>query len=132
MQAADYLSEGGRTVYVAEADNGFAKKLAANDRWYLVGRTAQKQVKRFKSVTDIQVGAHGTVRLTTPQGVQELPAIDTIVLASERRSDRSVAELANARGLETYVIGDAQDIVSEDAGTIFTNIAMAYDRARAV
>ena len=132
MQAADYLSEGGRTVYVAEADDGFAKKLAANDRWYLVARTIEKKVRRFKSVTDIKVDGDGTVRLTTPQGVQQLPAIDTIVLAGDRRSDRTLAELAQARGLETYLVGDAADVTSEDSGTIFNNIAMAYDRARAV
>ncbi len=132
MQAADYLSEGGRKVYVVEADNGFAKKLAANDRYYLIGRTVDKGVQRFKGVTDIKVETDGTVRLTTRQGVEDLPPIDTIVLAGERRSDRSIAEHSNARGIETYVIGDAHDIDTEDSGTIFSNITMAYDRARSV
>jgi len=54
------------------------------------------------------------------------------VFASERRSNRSVAELAKARGLETYIVGDASDVVSEDSGTIFTNIAQAYDIARRI
>ena len=35
MQAADYLSENGAKVTVAEAHHHFAQKLAANDRWYL-------------------------------------------------------------------------------------------------
>lgn len=132
MQAADYLSEGGRTVYVAESHGHFAQKLAANDRWYLVARTIQKNVRRFKNVQDIEIDPDGGVRLVTPQGRQPLPGIDTIVFAGERRSDRSVAEIAKARGLETWIIGDAADMSSEDSGTILMTIAQAYDRARAV
>jgi NADPH-dependent 2,4-dienoyl-CoA reductase/sulfur reductase-like enzyme len=132
MQAADYLSEGGRTVYVAEAHGHFAEKLAANDRWYLIARTIQKKVRRFKNVRDIEIGADGSVILRMEGAAQTLPGIDTVVFASERRSERAVGELAKSRGLETYVIGDAADVSSEDSGTILTNIAQAYDRARAI
>ena len=132
MQAADYLSEGGRTVYVAESHGHFAQKLAANDRWYLVARTIEKKVRRFKHVHDIEVDADGAVRLVTPQGKQALPGIDTVVFAGERRSERALAELARARGIETHVIGDAADVVTEDGGTILSTIAQAYDRARAI
>jgi 2,4-dienoyl-CoA reductase-like NADH-dependent reductase (Old Yellow Enzyme family) len=132
MQAADYLSEGGRTVYVAESHGHFAQKLAANDRWYLVARTIEKNVRRFKNVHDIEIGADGGIRLVTEQGAHPLPGIDTIVFAGERRSDRSIAEAARARGLETYVIGDAADVTSEDSGTILSTIAQAYDLARSI
>jgi hypothetical protein len=54
------------------------------------------------------------------------------VFAGERRSDRSIAEAARARGLETYVIGDAADVTSEDSGTILSTIAQAYDLARSI
>ena len=70
--------------------------------------------------------------LRTDGAAQTLPGIDTVVFASERRSERAVAELARSRGLETYVIGDAADVSSEDSGTILNNIAQAYDRARAI
>ena len=132
MQAADYLSEGGRTVYVAEEHGHFAQKLAANDRWYLVGRTMQKQVKRFKDVSRIEVGADDSVAVITAKGREVLPGIDMIVLASERRSNRALTEIAKVRGIETYTIGDASDVISEDAGTIFSNIAQAYDTARRI
>jgi 2,4-dienoyl-CoA reductase-like NADH-dependent reductase (Old Yellow Enzyme family)/thioredoxin reductase len=132
MQAADYLSEGGRKVYVAEAHGHFAQKLAANDRWYLVGRTIEKQVRRFKDVRNIEIGADDTVCVVTEKGTEVLPGIDTIVFASERRSNRSLAEIAKARGFETYIVGDASDVVSEDSGTIFSNIAQAYDIARRI
>jgi NADPH-dependent 2,4-dienoyl-CoA reductase/sulfur reductase-like enzyme len=132
MQAADYLSEGGRTVFVAESHGHFAQKLAANDRWYLVARTIQKNVRRFKNVQDIEIDPDGAVRLVTLQGRQPLPGVDTIVFAGERRSDRAVAEIAKVRGLETWVIGDVADVSSEDSGTILMTIAQAYDRARAI
>ena len=41
-------------------------------------------------------------------------------------------ETRGAKGLETHIIGDAFDVVSEDAGTIFANIAQAYDVARQI
>jgi NADPH-dependent 2,4-dienoyl-CoA reductase/sulfur reductase-like enzyme len=132
LQAADYLSERGATVYVAEAHEHFAQKLAANDRWYLVGRAIEKKVRRFKNVQDIEIGADDSVVLVTQKGREHLPGIDTIVFASERRSDRQLAEIATARGCKTYVVGDAADVISEDSGTIFANIAQAYDFARRV
>lgn len=132
LQVADYLSDRGAKVYVAEAHEHFAQKLAANDRWYLVGRTIEKKVRRFKNVRDIKISADDEVVLVTEKGREGLPAIDTIVFASERRSDRSLAQVAAALGCKTYVIGDAADVVSEDSGTIFANIAQAYDIARRV
>jgi hypothetical protein len=40
--------------------------------------------------------------------------------------------VANSKGYKTYVVGDAFDVVSEDSGTIFANIAQAYDIARQI
>ena len=132
MQAADYLSEGGAQVYVAEAHNHFAQKLAANDRWYLVARTIEKKVQRFKNVHDIEIAENGGVTLVTDKGKESLPDIGTIVFASERRSTRTLVEIAKGKGYDTHVIGDAFDVTSEDAGTIFANIAQAYDTARRI
>jgi 2,4-dienoyl-CoA reductase-like NADH-dependent reductase (Old Yellow Enzyme family)/thioredoxin reductase len=132
MQAADYLSEGGSKVYVAESHGHFAQKLAANDRWYLVGRTIEKNVRRIKDVRGIEIRTDESVYVVTDKGKEMLPGVDTIVFASERRSNRSMAEIAKARGYETYIIGDASDVVSEDSGTIFSNIAQAYDIARRI
>lgn len=130
LLAADYLSEGGRTVHVAEAQNHFARKLAANDRWYLISRLIEKGVKRYKNVRGIDISDDDEVGLLTDDGIRALPGVDTIVLANERRSIRSVAELAATRGIESHVIGDASDIVTEDSGTIMVSIAQAYDLAR--
>ena len=132
LQVADYLSEGGRTVCVAEADSHFGAKLAANDRWYLVARTMAKQVRRFKNVRDIVIDGEQRVWLATDTGKEYLPDIDTIVFSSERRSVQTLAELAKAQGYETHIVGDASDVTSEDSGTIFSNVAQAYDRARTI
>jgi NADPH-dependent 2,4-dienoyl-CoA reductase/sulfur reductase-like enzyme len=129
LQMADYLSEGGRNVVVAEAHNHFAQKMAANDRWYLTARTIEKNVQRIKNVRGVDITDAG-VSLILDKGPQPLPGIDTIVFASERRSVRSVAEIARDKGIETHVVGDAADAVTEDSGTIFANIAQAYDVAR--
>ena len=132
MLIADYLSEGGRNVIVAEAHGHFAQKLAGHDRWYLLNRQNAKGVRRVKDVRGIEVGGNDDVWLVTDAGRELLDGIDTIVFASDRRSDRGLLELANGIGAETYVVGDAHDAVSENAGTIFANIARAYDVARQV
>jgi pyruvate/2-oxoglutarate dehydrogenase complex dihydrolipoamide dehydrogenase (E3) component len=132
MLIADYLSEGGRRVTVAEAHGHFAQKLAGHDRWYLLNRQNAKGVRRVKGVHGVEVGGADDVWLITQTGREMLPGIDTIVFASERKSDRGLLEMAEASGAKTYVVGDAHDVQSENSGTIFANIAQAYDMARQV
>jgi pyruvate/2-oxoglutarate dehydrogenase complex dihydrolipoamide dehydrogenase (E3) component len=132
MQAADYLSEAGKKVWVAEATGHFAPKLAAHDRWYLLGRTDRKGVRRIKHVHGVEIDGEDKVWLVTGKGRELVPAIDTIVFAGDRRSDRSLAEICERRGLETHIVGDAFDVTSEDGGTIFATIAQAYDVARSI
>jgi NADPH-dependent 2,4-dienoyl-CoA reductase/sulfur reductase-like enzyme len=133
MLAADYLSEGGRTVTVAEAHDHFGEKLAAHDRWYVLNRQNAKNVRRVKNVHDIEVGGNDDVWLVTSVGREMLPGIDTIVFASDRRSNRSIGEVAEKFGAKTIFVGDAKDVTNSDiAGTIFANIAMAYDAARVI
>lgn len=105
---------------------------SATDRWYLVARTMAKQVRRFKNVRDIVIDGEQRVWLATDTGKEYLPDIDTIVFSSERRSVQTLAELAKAQGYETHIVGDASDVTSEDSGTIFSNVAQAYDRARTI
>lgn len=132
MQAADYLSESGAQVTVAEGGHHFGQKLAANDRWYLVARTMKKKVRRVKDVHAVEIGVDDSVTLATDKGHETIPGIDMIVFAGERRSLRPLAEVAKARGIETYIVGDASDVVTEDSGTIFATIAQSYDIARRI
>ncbi|MFA5632014.1 MAG: FAD-dependent oxidoreductase [Porticoccaceae bacterium] len=130
MQVADYLSEQGKTVIIAEEGGHFAGKMAANDRWYLTGRLIEKGVKRFKHVRGIEILPEDQVWLTVGEERQHLPGIDTIVLASERQSDRTLVEVAEKLGIKTHVVGDAKDVDSEDGGTVFSSIAQGYDLGR--
>ena len=112
--------------------NRLAPLGGGHDRWYLLNRQNAKHVRRVKGVHGVEVGGNDDVWLVTDDGREQLPGVDTIVFASDRRSNRSLVELANASGAETYVVGDAHDVTSENSGTIFANIAQAYDLARQV
>lgn len=129
--AADALSEAGRQVWVAESSGHFARKLAGHDRWYLFNRLGRKGVERIKRVERIELEGDTIVLIAGAEHIR-LPGIDAVVFASDRRSDRALAEAARARGLETHVVGDAHDASSEQAGTVFANIAHAYDVARRI
>lgn len=130
--AADWLADRGAEVWVAEAHGHFGEKLAGHDRWYLLNRLAKKPVHRLKHVRGIEVGGNDDVWLTTDEGPQMLPGIDTIVFASDRRADRGLAEVAEGMGLDTYVVGDAHDATSEQSSTILATIQQAYDVARRI
>jgi len=62
----------------------------------------------------------------------DLPKVDTIVFASERKSERSLVEAAERMGARVIIVGDANDATSENASTIFANVAHAYDNARLI
>jgi len=130
LQIADHVSEQGAAVFVAEEGSHFASKLAANDRWYLTSRIIAKGVQRIKKLRNFEVLDEDAIWITTADGRQQLPGIDTIILANARQSDRAMAEVTEKLGIETHVIGDAADMTSEDSGTIFANIAQGYDLAR--
>ncbi|MGE0827894.1 MAG: FAD-dependent oxidoreductase [Hyphomonadaceae bacterium] len=130
--AADYLSEDGREVWVAESQNQFGGKLAGHDRWYLFNRMNSKAVHRVKNVHGVEIGGNDDVWILTKSGRELLEGVDTVVFASERRSNRGVSEIANKLGIETHLVGDAYDATSEHSGTIFANIARAYDVARRI
>jgi len=130
MQIADYLADKNKIVTVVEEHNHFAEKLAANDRWYLIARIIQKGVRRIKNMKKIEILPDDEVWIVTGEGRENLPDIDTIVLASERQSERSLAELSEKIGIETHIIGDAKDAVGEASAMIMTSIAQGYDLAR--
>lgn len=132
LQVADFLSVDGKKVYVVEAEGHFAGKLAANDRWYLVGRIIEKGIKRTKNVSKIEILPGDEVWIVTDKGKEKLPEIDTIVLASKRRSNRFLAEVCKKKGIETHIIGDAISVSGEDGGTLFSCIASGYDVGRQI
>jgi len=69
-------------------------------------RIDEKKVRRVKHVHNVEVDSDDSVWLVTDNGREHLPGINTIVFASDRRSNRSVVEMAEARGVKTHIIGD--------------------------
>jgi len=132
MVVADYLAERGAAVTVAGFGRHFGHKLAAHDRWYLLNRQNAKHVKRVKNVHDIVQSDQDELTLQTAEGSLPLGKIDAVVFASERKSDRAILEAVERQGAKVVVVGDAHDVVSENGGTIFANIAHAYDSTRRI
>jgi len=132
LQVADYLSERDKRVYVVEKGAHFAEKMASNDRHYLVGRIISKGVKRYKKVERVEILPTDEVWMVSDGGRERLPEIDTIVLASDRRPNIFLAEVAERKGIETHIIGDASGIAGEGQGTVQAAITAGYDVGRQI
>ena len=132
LQVADYLSESGRKIYVVEKGAHFAEKMASSDRHYLMGRIISKGVKRYKTVQRIEILPVDEVWMVNGSGRERLPEIDTIVLAGDRRPNIFLAEMAERKGIETHVVGDAKGFAGRDQGTVLAAIAGGYDVGRQI
>jgi len=132
LQVADYLLEKGKMVCLVERGERFAEKMAIMDRFYLEERTKQKGIKRFKNVHEVEVQPTDEVWINSDKGRLRLPEIDTIVLASDRRPNVFLAEVAERKGIETHIIGDASGVNGEDKGTVMTAISTGYDVGRQI
>ncbi|OGO03636.1 MAG: hypothetical protein A2Y72_06670 [Chloroflexi bacterium RBG_13_53_26] len=132
LQVADYLSEKGKTVCVVEKGDHFAQKMASNDRRFLVGRLIEQGVKRHKNVEKVEILPTDEVWMTGGGRRERLPKIDTIVLASQRRPNMFLEEVAKRKGIETHIIGDASGVAGEGQGTIMAAITAGYDVGRQI
>ena len=132
LQVADYLSESGKKIYVVEKGAHFAEKMASSDRHYLMGRIISKGVKRCKRVQRIEILPMDEVWMVNGSGRERLPEIDTIVLAGDRRPNIFLAEMAERKGIETHVVGDAKGFAGRDQGTVSAAIAAGYDVGRQI
>ena len=132
LQAADYLSEKSRAVYVVERGAHFAEKMASNDRRFLIGRLIDKGVKRYKNVEKVEVLPNDEVWMVSGGKRERLPHIDTIVLASDRRPNAFLSEVAERKGIVTHTIGDASGVAGEGQGTVMAAITAGYDAGRQI
>jgi len=132
LQVADHLSEDGKIVYITEKGPHFAEKMATNDRYYLMSRIVEKGVKRYRNVQEIEILPADEVWVVTDRGKEKLLEIDTIVLASDRRPNVFLAEVAERKGIEMYIIGDAGGVAGEDQGIVLTAIAAGYEVGRQI
>lgn len=132
LQVADYLAERGKVVTVVEKASHFGEKLANADRRFLTGRLIDKGVKRYKNVDKVDIQATDDVWMVCGGSRERLAGIDTIVLANERRPNVFLAELADSKGIEKHIIGDAGGVAGEGQGTIMAAIATGYDVGRRI
>lgn len=130
MVVTDHLAQCGCTVTLVEAHNHFGAKLAAHDRWYVTNRQNANGVRRIKNVHAVEADDDDNIWIVTQDGREMLPGIETVVFAGERRSDRGVAEITEKMNIETHLVGDANDAVSENASTILATIQQSFDLAR--
>ncbi|NQT47973.1 MAG: hypothetical protein HQ578_03255, partial [Chloroflexi bacterium] len=70
--------------------------------------------------------------MVTTAGRERLLGVDTIVLAGDRRPNIFLAEMAEKKGIETRIIGDASGVSEEGQGTIMAAITAGYDAGRQV
>lgn len=132
LQVADYLSEDDKKICVVEKGSHFAEKMASSDRHYLMGRIISKGVKRYKRVQKIDIAPVDEVWIVNSSGRERLPEIDTIVLAGDRRPNIFLAEMAERKGIETHVVGDAKGFTGRDQGTVLAAISAGYDVGRQI
>ncbi len=132
LQVADYLSEEGKRVYVAEKSARLAAKMAVMDRHYLMERITEKGVKQYESVQKVEILPADEVWIVRDGDREHLPEIDSIVLASDRRPNIFLAEVAERKGIETHIIGDASGVDGEDQGTVLAAIAAGYEVGRRI
>jgi len=128
-QLADYLTEGGKQVYIAERNPHFAQKMAQADRFFLKKRLAGKRITKHAEVQKVEIEPRDQVWVVTAGKRERLPEVDTIVFASERRSNKFVAVIADKKGIKTIAVGDANGVAGEGQGTVMAAIASGYDAA---
>jgi 2,4-dienoyl-CoA reductase-like NADH-dependent reductase (Old Yellow Enzyme family) len=132
LQVADYLAERGKAVAVVEKAAHFGEKLANADRRFLMGRLIDKGVRRYKNVEKVDIQPTDDVWMVCGGKSERLPGIDTIVLANERRPNIFLAEVAEKKGIEVHIVGDASGVAGEGQGTIMAAIATGYDIGRRI
>jgi len=132
LQLADYLSEQGKRVYVAESGWVLGSKMTSMDRPRIEQRLWTAGVTKYPGVERIEILANDDVWMVSASGKQRLPNIDTIVFAKGRRPNRVLAEIAEKKGIEIHIIGDASGVDHEDQGTVQAAIAAGYDVGRRI
>ena len=132
IQVADYLSVKSKHVVVVERGAHFAAKLASSDRRFLIARLIDESVRRVKNVDRVEILPQDDVQITIGGQGEKLAGIDTIVLAADRRPNAFLAELAERKGIECHIAGDASGVKGEGQGTIMAAIAAGYEVGRQI
>ncbi len=134
LQVAHRLADSGKNVTLVERGSHLGAKMAEADRIYLLDRIKGCQrVSIYLSVQRIEIRPVDKVRIIYGDSqVQNLPEVKDIVFASDRRPNRFLAEIAERKGIESYLAGDAKAVMEEGTGTIMAAVASGYDIGRQV
>ena len=98
----------------------------------LVERIRKKGIKVYRRVQRVEILPTDEVWVVNDRGRERLPQIDTIILASDRRPNVFLAEVAERKSIETHIIGDASGVSIGDEGTVFVAIAAGYEVGRQI
>jgi 2,4-dienoyl-CoA reductase (NADPH2) len=126
LQAADFLAEKAREVFVLHRGDHFAAQMAPNDRTYLIDRMKRPGVSLYK-ITRIEKFLPNGIRFRWQGQVNTLDAITDMVLAEGMRSNREAAELFKAAHMALHIIGDAKS-----PRTLFEALAEADELGRSL
>ncbi len=107
LTLADFLAGQGKQVVVLNRDAHFAREISANDRTYLRERLKRPEVRLHKHVVIQGFTPHG-LRFSASGQNHSLDGFTDLVLAENRRSVRSPADLFKNMDVEPHLIGDAK------------------------
>jgi 2,4-dienoyl-CoA reductase-like NADH-dependent reductase (Old Yellow Enzyme family)/thioredoxin reductase len=132
LQLADYLSERGARVHIADSGTDFGAKMTRMEWPRIWERLSAAGVMVYRDVERVEVLAYDEVQMVSATGRQRLPDIETIVLAKGRRPNRFLVEVAEKKGIEVHIVGDASGVEHQDQGTVQAAIASGYDAGRLI
>jgi 2,4-dienoyl-CoA reductase-like NADH-dependent reductase (Old Yellow Enzyme family)/thioredoxin reductase len=115
LELAEFLAERDRSVTVLEAGPHFGLPMAMPRRWNAVIKTSAHGVNLIRNAQVVEI-TRNVVRYQLPQAdgvsspdVREVQA-DDVIIASEVRSDQTLADELRDAGLSVHVVGDAAQV----------------------
>ncbi|MFO8010191.1 MAG: FAD-dependent oxidoreductase [Dehalococcoidia bacterium] len=133
LQIAHWLAVAGKKVFMVERGRHLGEKMAEADRTYLLDRISETgAVTIHQNVERMEILPADDVWIVREGLKENLPGVETIVFASDRRPNRFLAEISERMGIETHLAGDARGVMEEGMGTLMAAIASGYDAGRQI
>jgi 2,4-dienoyl-CoA reductase (NADPH2) len=109
LELAEFLVERGRQVCVLEEGPDFAPQMAIPRRWRTLHILREHGAELLARVRIRRFNESG-VEIESAQGEKRVVAADQVLLATGVVPDQRLALDLAAQGLETHVVGDAQQV----------------------
>lgn len=108
LELAEYLAERGRLVTVLEEGKHLGLPMAMPRRWTAVRKAAEHGVTLVREASAVSISK---VSVRYRSGEQEFEVRgDTVIIASDVRPDRGLADQLEALGVNVRVVGDANEV----------------------